>query len=586
MNMRTIRKLSLFVILGSFLTIAFNNCGKPKEAETSSEDNYSKLSDDPCEDQLMNFYSRSYQPFLVNNCASCHSTGPGKGQISHKDTAISYKDFMQIGYSKVSSNAISEGHNPPYSGSQHTQTINELKITWIKALSENDVCNGGSGEVQQVQTLKERANFGLTGKPIPVMNDNEEKRVEFSFAADLSSLQGKAVPDLKGAKLSVMVRKVLKGTERYYSVHSPRIYGSTSDIRVKGLFTKINGRFINYSTNFIFVDSKVPKGSVELATGALVSTGAVVIAGAVFPDDFLSFDFELLETTVIPPPPPPVYLAFTGNRFAMAGDTGEVSFTAVLDKPSTEVVSFTYTIDSGAICNGGTVTGAVSATGSPACMPEVYNLLCPNNVCPQGVETPKVDLARSVVGLSFNRFDWDYKLGSSSFNFDPGQTSKTVVIKTSRDVRWEKNRVLTIKLEPGIGNILVPAATGFARIVFDKKKNTQPDADEITYSNLMAGGTLFKTCTECHNSVKRDGGYDIQDYELMVSSNKRILVPGEDRVEYDANFNKTPIAVSLMYRRTLPIYTPESLLMPRKKTLTPAEYNDLENWLTNGAKNN
>ncbi len=579
MKLRTMKKLSFLVILGSFLTIAFNNCGKPKEVEEVAQESYSKLSDDPCEDQLMNFYSRSYQPFLMNNCASCHTVGPGKGQIAHKDTSVSYKDFMQIGYSKVSANAISEGHNPPYSGSQHTQTINELKVTWVRALSENDVCKGGSGEVQTVQTLKERAQFALVGKTIPAMNDNEERRLEYSFATDLSALQGKSVPDLKGAKFSILIRKVLKGTERYYSVHTPRVYGSTSDVRVKGVFTKINGRYINYSTNFIFLDSKIPKGAAETATSSLVSTGAVVIAGAIYPEDTISFDFELLETTVIPPPPPPVYLSFTGTRSAVANDSGEVSFTATLDKPSTEVVSFTFTIDSSPVCNGGTVSGT--------CMPEVFSLLCPGGpgTCPNGPDTTMLDLARSVVGQDFNRFDWDYKLGASNFNFQPGQTTKTVVIKTARDIRYERNRVLTLKLEPGIGNIQVPAATNFVRVVFNKLKNPVPAVGETTFTKLMGDGTLKKTCTECHNSVKRDGGYDIQDYELMISSNKQILVPGADTITY-VGFTKVPKPVSLMYRRTLPEFTPESLLMPRKKTLNKAEYDELEDWLTSGAKNN
>ncbi len=578
MKLKTIKKLSFLVIVGSFLTVAFNNCGKPADKIEAAAESYSKLSDDPCEDQLMNFYSRSYQPFLQTNCGSCHIQGPGKGQIAHKDTSISYKDFMQIGYAKVSANAISEGHNPPYTGSQHTQTINDLKVTWIKALSENDICKGGSGEVQQVLTLKERANFGFSAKTIPVLADNEEKRVEFSFAADLSSLQGKPLVDLKGAKFSVMIRKVLRGTERYYSVHSPKVFGSTVDTHIKGIFTKINGRYINYSTNFIFADSKIPKGSTEDAVGALVSTGAVVIAGAIFPDDVISFDFENVETTVIPPPPLPVNLSFSGARGVLAGPTGEVSFTATLDKATTEVVTFTYLIDTTPVCNN----GVINAT---TCMPEIYNLMCPSNVCPS-VDTTKLDLARSVVGTSFNRFDWDYKLQGSSFSFDPGQTTKTVVIKTARDIRFEKNRVLTIKLEAGLGNVIIPSATASARVGFVKLGNPQPYPGEITFSKLMGGGTLYKTCTECHNSVDRKGGYDIQDYELMISSSKQILVPGGDSITYDSNFNKIVIAASLMYRRTLPQFTPESLLMPRLKTLTPAEYGDIEDWLTSGAKNN
>lgn len=586
MKISTIKRLALFVLAGSFLTVAFNNCGKPKNDEEAASESYSKLSDEPCEDQLMNFYARSYQPFLISNCSSCHSNGPGKGQIANSDPITSYNDFMQIGYSKVSSNAISDGHNYPYSGSHHTQTINDLKITWVKALSEHDICLGGSGEVQQTLTIKERATFALTPKQIPAMGDNEERRVEFNFTSDISPLKETPVPNMYGARISFMIRKVLKGTDRTYSVHSPRIFGGTEDVRIKGIFTKINGRYIQYSTNFVFADSKIPKGATEASASSLVSTGALTIAGAMFPDDTISFDFELLERTVIPPPPPPVYLSFSGARTVLAAAGGsidpvappnEITFNVSLDKASTEVVTFTFSIDTTAICNGGVVNAS--------CLPDVYALVCPAGVCPHA-DSARVELARSVVGATFNRFDWDYKLNGSSFSFEPGETTKSFTIRTSKDIRYERNRVLTVRLEAGIGNIQVVEANSRARIVFNKIRNPVPPTGQMTYTKLMSGGTLDKTCTECHNSTKRDGGYDIRDYELMISSGKQILVPGADRIVYDADFNKNVTAVSLMYRRTLPQFTPESLLMPRLKTLTPAEYNDVENWLTNGAKNN
>lgn len=583
MNLRRVKNLSVLLLVGVITTVAFNNCSKPKDdgesSSSSSSGSNQQLSAEPCEDQLMNFYSRSYQPFLVQNCKSCHSTGPGKGQFANSDTAVAYKDFMQIGYSKVSSNAISDGHNPPYSGSQHTVTVNELKITWLKALSEYDMCLGGTGEVQQNLSIKDRSYFGLIGKPIPMMNDGEERTIEYDLAKDLSQLKDKSLPNLKGAKFSVVVHKVLRGTERYYSVHSPRIYGSSEDIHVKGLFTLINGRYINYSTNFRYLDAKVPKTAQAAASSSLLSTGAIVIAGAIFPEDRISFDFEVLETTVIPPPPPPVNLSFTGTTTVLANNTGEVSFNISLDRPSTEVITFTYTPDTSALCNGG-------ITNSTNCLPDVYQLVCPGNSCGHPL-APNFQVARSVVGTSFNRFDWDYKLGTTSLSFAPGETSKTITLKTARDERFESNRVLTLHLEAGLGSVQVPAATAYARIAFNKRMYREPPLSEITYSKLMkSGGTLFNTCTECHNSVKRDGGYDIQDYELMISSSKQILVPGADSISYTALGEKVINPVSLMYRRTLPAFTTESLLMPRLKTLSAQEYDDLEAWLLSGAKNN
>ncbi len=578
-----VKNLSVLLLVGVITTVAFNNCSKPKDdgesSSSSSSASNQQLSAEPCEDQLMNFYSRSYQPFLVQNCKSCHSTGPGKGQFANPDTSIAYKDFMQIGYSKVSSNAISEGHNLPYTGSKHTVAVNELKITWLKALSEYDMCLGGTGEVQQNLSIKDRSYFGLIGKPIPMMNDGEERIIEYDLTKDLSQLKDKNLPILKGAKFSIAVHKVLRGTERYYSVHSPRIYGSSDDIHVKGLFTLINGRYINYSTNFRYLDAKIPKTAQATTSSSLLSTGAIVVAGAIFPEDKISFDFEILETTEIPLPPPPVNLSFTGTTTVLANSTGEVSFNISLDKPTTEVITFTYTPDTTALCNGG-------VTNSTNCLPDVYSLVCPGNSCGH-LLAPNFEVARSVVGTSFNRFDWDYKLGTTSLSFAPGETLKTITLKTSRDERFESNRVLTLRLEAGLGAVQIPQATAFARIVFNKRINREPPSTEVTFSKLMGtGGALLNTCTRCHNSVRRDGGYDIQDYELMISSDKRILVPGADSISYTDKGKKVIVPVSLMYRRTLSEFTTESLLMPREDQFSADDFVNLEAWLLSGAKNN
>lgn len=584
MNARVAKNLLIVSVAAVSLSVAFVNCGKSeKNEESASTLTNTKLSDEPCENELMNFYTRSYHPFLMTNCSSCHSKGPGKGQFANSDPVTAYKDFMQVGYSKVSANAISDGHNPPYSGSQHTLTINELKLTWLKALSEYDVCLGGDGTVQQNLTVKERAHFALTGKQIPTMNDNESRDLEFVFAQDLSAIKELPLPDLRGARFGITVTKVLRGTDRYYSVHSPRIYGSAIDIRIKGIFTKINGRYINYSTNFRFVDTKISSTAVKTNSTSLVSTGAVVVAGVIFPDDALSFDFELLEPTTIPPPVPPAVLSFSGVRVKKVDqNAGEITFTASIDKDVTEVATFTVSVDGSALCNSGVVN-------STTCLPDVYSVICPNNTCPQS-NANQFAPARSVVGTSFNRFDWDYKLTTTSFSFDPGGSrDKVITIKTSKDERYETNQLLTLKIEAGLGNITVSSTNNVARAIYDKRSNRVPPNGEITYTMLMRDGTLFKTCTECHNSAKRDGGYDIQDYELMTSSSKQILVPGGDRVVYDGDGNRVwsvDYAPSLMYRRTIEQLTPESLRMPRQKVLTPSERLDLEGWLTSGAKNN
>lgn len=492
---------------------------------------------------------------------------------------------MQIGYTKVSNNALSDAHNPPYSGPQHLQAINELRLSWTKALAEYDLCLGNGGSTNNNVSLEERAQFSFGNQLIPALNDNEEKRVEFNLA-QIIPIKSLPAPVLTGAKFSVMVKKEVKGENKTYVVSSPKIFGAADDIHIKGLFTKINGRYIQYSTNFRFLDANIRKGSLETTTGSILSTGALVIAGAMSPSDQIGFDVELIETTVVPPPPPPVELSINAANAILVDNSGFIDLEIKLSQASTEAVSFVLTADDSKIC--GANTEPVSVNNS-TCLPDVYNVICPSGSC--AADAVKFSRARSVAGTPYNRFDWDYKFTTTSMVFAVGETSKTIRMNLSRDIRFETNRLLTLKIEPGLGNTVLGRSQ--VHLVFNKRKNPSPPANEVTYSMLMNSnnGILKLHCNNCHNSDEalQQGGYDIADWELMV--NRGVLKPGQDFRTIDpVTGNVTKTYASKMFKR---MNTQDPDLgtflgpMPKDGYLDyDTEISPVENWILNGAKNN
>ncbi len=596
MTLQTVRRTTNYLIILSSLLFSYNNCSpntsfKGTKSFSSSSNLAASIStgacvdSTPCEDQLMRFYGGGYQQFLTQNCATCHSAGPGKGQFANNNLCSSYKDFMQVGYSKVSNNALSDAHNPPFSGPQHLQTINELRLSWVKALAEYDICLGNDGNSTNTLSLDERAQFSFGNKVIPAMNDNEEKRVEFDLT-QIVALKSLPVPTLPGAKFSVMIKKEVKGENKTYVIHSPKIFNSTQDIHLKGLFTKINGRYIQYSTNFRFAEAKIRKGTLENTPDAIISTGALVIAGAMSPSDQVGFDVELIEATVIPPPPPPVQLAINAPNAITVDSSGFIDLEVKLSQASTETVSFVISADDSRICG---VNSDIVSVNNSTCLPDVYNLICPSGTC--SPEAQKFSRARSIAGTPFNRFDWDYKFTSTSMVFAVGETSKTIRLNLSKDVRYETNRLLSLKVETGIGNAVLGKSV--VHLVFNKRKNPVPPSNEVTYSMLMSANTgiLKLHCNNCHNSdeAQQQGGYDIADWDLMV--NRGVLKPGQDFRRIDPTTgNVIKTYASKMFKR-MNTQDPDigTFLgpMPKDGYLDyDTEISPVENWILNGAKNN
>lgn len=205
------------------------------------------------------------------------------------------------------------------------------------------------------------------------------------------------------------------------------------------------------------------------------------------------------------------------------------------------------------------------------CYPEVKAAICPTNDA-SCLEKLNVYRARSVVGSSYNRYDWDFKLENTSFVYFPGESKKTFRVYFSQDIRKEGTRLLTLQLSIGTSGVSAGAISE-VHYIFDKLVNPDPPFGVATFTELMnpMSGILGTRCLECHNSTKLEGGYDMSNYALMIQ--KGVLIPNDPN--------------SKMYMRMNPNNNQQNLRpMPLNGFLETQLTREVERWILNGALNN
>lgn len=555
------------------LLLAFSNCGLQKPAVLDAGSAGipaagAPLSENVCEDTLLNVYSRGYHDFLKTNCSTCHAMGPGKGQFANADINVAFKDFQQIGYSKVSTNATSSTHNAPFSGPQHIQKINELRIDWLKAEENNAVCNNGGSQPPTSAQPEYAAKFEVVATTLPSLNFGEEKEVSWLLSRDLILVSTEAIlPSAPDAVFSVKVaRQVTSGGDEYYSIRQPMIHSSRTDLNVQGLMVKINGSVLPAATTFRFINSDIRAGSPNAPTSVFAS-GALVIPGKTFPTDQISFQFGELRTITLPAPTPPVTVQLAGSTYLKSSTINpEMVFEVVLSSAAADPISVSVVEETANICNSAT------ANLSSSCHPSLLALACVNPAACTAQELA-IRRARSIIGDTGNRFDWDYQFQTYTIVFLPGETRKVVSLRFSKDTRREENRLLTLKLEMGLGQ----ASLGTARekhVLIEKIRNPIPTPGIARFQDLMRPGTgiLAVNCMQCHDSVKKEGGYDLTNYDEMVA--RGVLVPGS--------------SASKMFRRINPLDPNWSNLqpMPRTGPMDDAYIRAVQAWIEAGAPNN
>lgn len=565
-----------------FVTVVFfNNCkGKSEGAlelqslngTTSDNGSGTGTSTGICEDDLKNLFARSWQPFLKTNCTICHSNGPGKGRFANADKEIAYADFMQIGFTKISSNAVNPTHNPPYTGVQHTEAVNSLKVEWQTGLIENAKCTGDPS-AGPTETQAQKITLKSTDQTIGLAADGDKKVITWTINSDLSRVKGtEAAPNIPGGKISMTVTRLKNASgATYYDFSSPILHGASVDTRVQGIFVNLNGFLLAYPTTFSYVDKSVRMGSANDVTG-LLSIGTLVAPKVILPTDTVSLSFINISQVTLPPAPPPITVNLaTAKNIVVPKGKDFIDVTLTLSSPAVEPVVVTLAENSdlcgtaATYANSNTLFKVVSAT----CLKDVYDTICPGGTC--AADAKDFGRAKSVVGATWNRFDWDYKFPVNSVTFSLGESSKTIRVYFSTNIRHEKNRVLTLEISSALGSVII-GSNKTTNFIINKYDNPVPAGSILTLSELMneSAGILGQNCVKCHNSAKIAGGYDMTDYDWMIRN--RVVVPNDVNSKMYVRMHDTG--------NTLVKPMPFDGFLPAPMVL------EVERWLLNGALNN
>lgn len=558
----------------SLLIFSYNNCGMQSGSDSNSAGPTTEAiasTGDLCEDDLLKLFSSGYHKFLKENCSICHAQGPGKGRFANADVKIAIQDFNEVGVTKVSTNATSTTHNPPYSGAQHIQVINELKLEWQKGQEDYVTCEGVGSVVSNIP-VEDLITYELKAQTVPALNFDEEKEMTWVVNQDLSRINGTGdLPNFPGALVSIKIsRHKTGGGDEYYSLRAPTFYSSQVDAHIKGMHVKINGMLLKVPTTFKYVDRDIRALSKNDATG-LLTTGALVIPGITSAADRITLDFEDLKVVTLPPPQQPIKVNFGGAAVSWAPSVGDriANIDIVLAEPPAEPISVLVIVDGSKICN---VADPVDLSTMPGCLPQVASFVCPTNDVSCKAKL-KLRRALEVQGLDYNRFNWNYKFKNTTVLFSAGEVKKTIQIKFSSDIRKEDNRLLSLTLEPGLGPVVL-GANANKHFVIEKTSNPTPPVGVFRFQDLMqeTNGILKTNCLKCHNSKDHQGNYDITNYEEMIA--RGVLIPGDTNSKMFRRINPSDPSWSPVFR------------MPQDGQMIQDYIDEVRLWIQAGAPNN
>jgi hypothetical protein len=155
----------------------------------------------------------------------------------------------------------------------------------------------------------------------------------------------------------------------------------------------------------------------------------------------------------------------------------------------------------------------------------------------------------------------------------PGETSKSIAVKFSKDIRREDNRLLILDID----DALVGAEKGSAgskEFLISKADNPLPPAGAPTFTQLMntSSGVLGINCLKCHNSVQLNGGFDLANFDLLIQNS--IVIPGS--IESKMYYRMNPSAPGYQNNNSMPL----------DGALPVLERREVEAWIRAGGLNN
>lgn len=277
------------------LLVAFNNCGEGFVAANLGSISggsvlFSRAPGESCEDALVKVYASTYHPFLSQTCNSCHINGPGLGVFASPDVATSYNSFASIGADKISSQAVNDAHKPPYTGSQNTARINELKSYWAAAQTAYASCTSAAGGATGSFVVKS------TDKQVAANLATTFTRMEW----DLETQSNGKVPLIAGIDIR---RAVLAGVTQGYEFRNPtlRLKNTTSgNYQARALAVYINGTLQSEVTTYANIDQVISTTTdVNLSAGTANALAVMTPATT----DMIAIEWQKLGSTTGAPNP-------------------------------------------------------------------------------------------------------------------------------------------------------------------------------------------------------------------------------------------------------------------------------------------
>lgn len=265
------RSILAYIIAGAILVTTYQNCS------ATHESNSSLSSFEACNLVLKDEFSNGYHLFLETNCQGCHvSGGVGNGAFADANLDIAFDSFNVRGYQLVEQRALDPNHQPPYTGSQHQTTIDDLDTSWLVAKQKADTCIINSGA--QVQNDFEDGIVPTDPQPtsasietfVKLINaDKDGTVIRWNLGQEI--LQPR---DLSFANAQLEVRVTALSTitgEKSYIISKPKLKAGDQALHFQYFAVKINGQLIESATGFQQINRRVPANKQrDLATSSIV----------------------------------------------------------------------------------------------------------------------------------------------------------------------------------------------------------------------------------------------------------------------------------------------------------------------------
>lgn len=278
---------------------------------------FSRAPGESCEDALVKVYASTYHPFLSQTCNSCHINGPGIGTFASPDVATSYTSFASIGADKISSQAVNDAHKPPYTGSQNTARIDEIKSYWAAAQTDYASCVAADGG-----SLTGAFVVHTDSTMVPAKLSTTFTRMQW----DLETQSNGKIPLIAGIDIR---QSVIGGVVKGYEFRNPtlRLKNTTSgNYEARALNLYINNALSSEVTTYMNIDYVIST-TTDLNMSAGTANGFAAVTPAA--TDVIALEFQYLgSTTGAPNPGSPV--STTPTPAPTATPIGTVTYTQLV----------------------------------------------------------------------------------------------------------------------------------------------------------------------------------------------------------------------------------------------------------------